>query len=65
MPNWSPPGKDYPSREDIQKMEREDTRRNREYAQEQNRVQRYLSSHPSASWAEAQYKTRNSLAFDD
>lgn len=57
MPNWEKPSSDYPSREDVQKMERDDARRNREYAQEQDRVQKYLNNHPSASWAEAQYHT--------
>ena len=58
MPNWQSPGKDMPSREDIREMERENTRREKQYDQEQSRIQRYLENHPSASYAEAQYKTR-------
>lgn len=57
MPNWENPGRDYPSRQDIQKMERENNRRERDYNREQERIQQYLRSHPSASYAEARYKT--------
>ena len=56
--NYSPTGRDYPSRDDVMDMEREDRRRDREYAQEQKRIDAYLRNHPSASYAEAEYKTR-------
>lgn len=56
--NYSNPGREYPSREDVLEMEREDRRRDREYAQEQKRVDAYLRNHPSASLAEALYKTQ-------
>ena len=58
MPNWENPGRDYPSREDIQEMELENNRRERDYNREQDRIQQYLRSHPSASYAEARYKTK-------
>lgn len=58
MPNWEKPGKDFPSQQDIQKMEREIIRRERDYNREQDRIQQYLRSHPSASYAEARYKTK-------
>ena len=57
MPNWESPGRDYPSRHDIQRMERENNRREREYNRELDRVEQYLRNHPSASYAEALYKT--------
>ena len=57
MPNWERPGRDFPSRQDIQKMERENNRREREYNREQDRIQQYIRNHPSASYAEAHYKT--------
>lgn len=49
MPNFEKPGNDFPSREDIQREEREDRRR--------ERIDAYLANHPSASWAEAEYRT--------
>lgn len=57
--NWNSPGREYPSKEDIHEMEREDKQREREYQSTQDRVDRYLKSHPSASYAEAKYNTRN------
>lgn len=56
--NYSPPGREYPSRKDVLEMERDDRRRDREYAQEQKRIDAYLRNNPSASYAEAEYKTR-------
>lgn len=50
--------RDCPSRSDIEKMERESKRREREYKTLEDRVERYLRDHPSASWAEAEYRTR-------
>ena len=58
MPNWEKPGKDFPSQQDIQKMELEIIRRERDYNREQDRIQQYLRSRPSASYAEARYKTK-------
>ena len=59
MPNWEKPGKDFPSQQDIQKMEQEIIRRERDYNREQDRIKQYLRSHPSASYAEARYKTES------
>lgn len=59
MPNWEKPGSDYPSKEDTRQMERESNRREKLYKREEDRVSEYLRSHPSASWAEAQYQSRN------
>jgi hypothetical protein len=56
--NWDYPGKDYPSKEDVRDMEREDRQREREYQRTQDRVDQYLKNHPSASYAEAEYKSR-------
>ena len=59
MPNWEKPGSDYPSKEDTRQMERESNRREKRYKQEEDKVGAYLRNHPSASWAEAQYQSRN------
>lgn len=50
--------RDTPNRADIEKMEQDNNRREREYKTTENRVERYLRDHPSASWAEAEYYTR-------
>lgn len=57
MPNFEKPGNDFPSREDIQREEREDRRREREWTRQCERIDAYLANHPSASWAEAEYRT--------
>ena len=56
--NYSPPGRDYPSREDVERSERDDRERDRDYNQREDRLQGYLRNHPGASLAEAEYKTR-------
>ena len=56
MPNWCDLGKDYPSTEDVQEMESQQAKRDHQQAREQSKIDRYLLSHPSASYAEAQYK---------
>lgn len=56
--NYSPPGRDYPSRSDVEQMEREDREREREYNRREDKVQGYLRNHPGASWAEANYHTK-------
>ena len=58
MPNWTEPGSDCPSREDLARMEREQRDRDRELTNTQNRVDQYLRNHPNASWAEAEFNTR-------
>lgn len=59
MPNWERPSNDYPSRRDIQEMERENDRREKDYNNQQDKVSAYLKRHPSASQADAMYNTRN------
>ena len=56
MPNFDRPGKDMPSRRDIQEMDRESRRREIETNALNKRVEEYLERHPSASRAEALYK---------
>jgi len=56
--NYSSHGSDYPSRGDIERMEREDQERDREYERVESKVRGYIRNHPDASWAEAEYKTR-------
>lgn len=58
MPNWSEPGRDAPTRRDIEDMERDDDRRRREDSDDQRRIDSYLRNHPDASYAEADYYTR-------
>lgn len=58
MPNFDRPGKDMPSRRDIQEMDRESRRREIETNALNKRVEDYLRNHPDASYAEAEYKTR-------
>lgn len=58
MPNWERPSDDCPSRRDIQEMERENDRREKDYNNQQDRVSAYLKRHPSASLADATYNTR-------
>lgn len=55
--NWSQRSSDYPSREDVARMEADDRRRDTDYSASERRIQSYLRNHPSASWAEANYKT--------
>lgn len=57
-PNWEKPSSDYPTRKDVRKEERKNDRREQQYRREESSVNDYLSSHPSASWAEAQYYSR-------
>ena len=57
--NWSKPSRDFPSKADVQRMERRDRERQREQHQLEDRIESYRRNHPSASWAEAEYKTRN------
>lgn len=56
MPNWCDLGKDCPSTEDVYEMESQQAKRDHQYAREQSKVDKYLLSHPSASYVEAQYK---------
>lgn len=56
--NWSEPSRDYPSREEIAREEREDAARDSEKQDRQRSVARYLLNHPSSSLAEAEYRTR-------
>lgn len=58
MPNWERPSDDSPSRKDIQEMERENDRREKDYNNQQDKVSAYLKRHPSASLADAMYSTR-------
>lgn len=58
MPSWERPGRDTPTRRDIQDMERRDRERSREQESRQSRVDAYLRNHPSASYAEAEYRSR-------
>ena len=56
--NYSSTSRDYPSREDINEYERRSDERDREISDREQRVQDYIKNRPSASWAEAEYKTR-------
>ena len=58
MPNWEKPSSDMPSKEAIRRSERETQRREQIYKRESSKVDEYLMNHPSASRAEALYKTR-------
>ena len=57
--NWNTPRRNYPSREDVYEDERRDKERQRDQDYVDNRVSSYLKNHPSASYAEAKYKTRS------
>ena len=59
MPNWENPGRDYPSREDIREMNEQSRQRDRVRDALWERTDAYRKNHPSASWAEAEYYTRN------
>ncbi len=56
--NYSEPGREYPSRDDVLRMELEDRRREGQLARDQRRIDEFLRNHPSASLAEAEHKTR-------
>ena len=58
MPNWEKPSSDYPSLDDVRKEQQENDRREQQYRREESRINEYLSKHPSASWAEANYYSR-------
>lgn len=58
MPNWEKPSSDYPTRNDVREEEQKNDRRERQYRRDENRVNDYLATHPSASWAEANYYSR-------
>ena len=57
--NWNTPSREYQSREDVYEDERRDEERKRDQDSIDNRVNSYLKNHPSASYAEAKYKTRS------
>lgn len=57
--NWNTPSREYQSREDVYEDERRDRERQRDQDSSDNRVNSYLKNHPSASYAEAKYKTRS------
>ena len=61
MSNWEKPGNDMPSKEDVRRMEKADRRREQTYQRQQVSVNEYLMNHPSASLAEARYKTQKHL----
>ena len=58
MPNWSEPDEEFPSRETVRQLEEKERLQRRIEVLENQKIQRYLDNHPSASWAEAEYKTR-------
>ena len=49
---------EYPSCEDVQRLQNQEDCERRDQSRCEDKVQDYLRSHPSASWAEAEYKTR-------
>ena len=57
--NWNTPSREYQSREDVYEDERRDRERQRDQDSSDNRVNSYLKNHPSASYAEAKYKTKS------
>jgi hypothetical protein len=56
--NYNSPSREYPTRNDVERMEREDRKRAREYNSSEDKIENYLRNHPDASWAEANYKIR-------
>ena len=56
--NYDTPGREYPSREDVYESEREDRERQNRYQKTEDRVNEYLRTHPSASWADAYHTLR-------
>ena len=61
MPNFynRDDDRDTPNRGDIRRMERENLRRETENKALEDRVEKYRRNHPSASWAECEYRSRN------
>ena len=59
MPNWCDLGSDYPSKEVISQLEKEQLHREIEERLESLWIEKYLQSHPSASYAEAIFKRGN------
>lgn len=57
--NWNTPSREYQSHDDIYEDVRRDKERQRDKDAIDNRVNSYLKNHPSASYAEAKYKTRS------
>ena len=57
--NWNTPSREYQSREDVYEDERRDRERQVDQDSNDNRVNSYLKNRPSASYAEAKYKTRS------
>jgi len=51
-------GRDYQSWGEAQRQQNEEKRDQQDRNRSENKVNDYLRNHPSASWAEAHYKTR-------
>ena len=51
-------GREYPSREDVQRMQDEEDRDERVRNRREGEIKNYLRNHPSDSYAEAEYRTR-------
>jgi hypothetical protein len=51
-------GSEYPSREDVQRMQDEEDRDTRDWNRREDKIRDYLRNHPSDSYAEAEYRTR-------
>lgn len=56
MPNFCQPGSDFPSYEEVSEIEREQCEREKQQKVEESVLRDYLTTHPSASRAEAMYK---------
>lgn len=56
--NWTPPGRDYPTRDEVQRQQAEEARDQRDRDRREDKANDYLRDHPSASLAEAYYRTR-------
>lgn len=57
--NYDEASSDYPSREDVYKDEQRQQRNNSYNNSKQNRIDEYSKNHPSASYAECEYYSRN------
>ncbi len=51
-------GRDYQSWGEARRQQEEEQRDKQDSDQRERKAQEYLRNHPSASWAEANYKTR-------
>jgi hypothetical protein len=56
--NYSPSGRDYQSWGEARRQQEEERRDRQDADRSEDKAKNYLRNHPSASWAEAVYKTK-------